>query len=66
MAQTYNTVFRVELQKAIAEHRASMSERMAAGAFTDFYGYREQVGYIRALDRVAQMCDEVETEMAKR
>lgn len=67
MALTHNMQFGADLVARIGEMRNRKLEQLGiGGGITDFAAYREQVGYLRALDEVQVACDEVQAQLNKR
>lgn len=58
--------FEALLKEIIAEEREQTLEDMANGSADDYPGYRELVGYIRALDAFGDWCAEVIKKLDER
>lgn len=58
--------FEALLKEIIAQEREEALEDLANGAAEDYPGYREAVGYIRALDAYADWCAEVGKKLEER
>ena len=56
------TGFSARLKAKIAETMESRSTSIATGACGDYAAYREQVGYIRGLLDVVELCREIEKD----
>ena len=58
----YETV----LRQVVAKRRAEAVENLTLGSAADFAEYREQIGYIRALDQLDEWCVEVGETLEER
>jgi hypothetical protein len=53
------------LRKWIAEERSNSLELLGGGQILDFAAYRYSVGYIRALDDVIKVLEQIQTDLQK-
>jgi hypothetical protein len=66
-ARTYNNQFEIELKTLIEEEVARVSENVLLGSgVVTLERYREQVGYLRALRKAAELCDQAADILEKR
>lgn len=63
---TYSAQFEIDLRALIAEEIADKTKNLVSGTAADYADYRERLGYIRALERVSDLCDEAHTSTEKR
>lgn len=56
-------VFHRRLREKLTEHMNNEIERMVSGDYKDYAVYREQVGYLRALQTVLDLAEEIEQGM---
>ncbi len=53
------------LRKWLAEERPKATELLAGGRCADFSEYRYSVGYIKALDDVAAIIEQIQADLMK-
>jgi hypothetical protein len=53
------------LRKWIADERSNSLELLGGGQILDFAAYRYSVGYIRALDDVIKVLEQIQTDLQK-
>lgn len=58
--------FEAALKTIIDDEREQAVADLADGAADDYASYREQVGFIRALDRFGEWCAEVAKKLDER
>ena len=58
-----NDQFHRELDRVVVEKLDNQMVQLAQGAAPTYEGYREIVGYLRALSDVRQWCDDLEAQM---
>lgn len=58
-----DTRFHAELRQRLGDRKLKLAEELASGSVVTIEAYREQVGYIRALKDVLDVCIEVETKV---
>jgi hypothetical protein len=58
--------FEAMLKEIVGFERDLAIGDLAGGAAEDYPAYREQVGFIRALDRFAEWCAEVNVKLDER
>lgn len=64
---TLNTAFEAELRKLIAEQIERLATNLCGGlSVQDIADYRNQVGQIQGLRKTLEMCEDVQTILAKR
>lgn len=54
-----------QLRKWIAAERANSLELLGGGLVADFASYRYSAGYIRALDDVIKVLEQIQTDIQK-
>jgi len=64
--QTVSNVFEQELIKRLNARIEALSLGLAAGTCQSFEEYKYRAGNIAGLRDVIELCDEVQTDMAKR
>jgi hypothetical protein len=62
MIDAGSTWFRQSLEARLCEVRQEYSTYLVTGSAQDFANYRERVGYIRAIDHILAICDEIAKE----
>lgn len=53
------------IRKWLGEERAKSTELLAGGRCSEFSEYRYSVGYIKALDDVNTIIDQIQTDLMK-
>jgi hypothetical protein len=63
----YNNLFEAELKKLVSAEIERLKDNLANGAsVVDYADYKNQVGKITGLRMTIDLCEEVETILAKR
>lgn len=66
-ALTYNNAFDTELRAMIAEEANRVGDHIITGSgIEDYAAYMRKVGYIEALNKVVEFCDDVHEQLEKR
>lgn len=62
---SFDAVTLSHLRKWVADERANSLELLGGGQIIDFAAYRYSVGYIRALDDVIKVLEQIQTDLQK-
>jgi len=63
---TYNDLFESEIRKKVTERIHGVAQDMITGNLSDFVAYKELSGFIRGLEMIDTLCNEVRSDMEKR